>query len=109
MDKIKTRKEARMLAELFTVEHPMANPNMNTWYCPGYDADKNCIQLADDMDGNCLMIYIEMNQNDNTHLVAFTDTVNDTEHFKWITLQEIEDYIWSNRKYINQSGQLADL
>ena len=109
MDKIKTRKDARALAELFTVEHPLANPNMATHYCIGYGCEKNCIQLWDSIKDNRLMIYIEQNQNDDTHLVYFTDTVNDTEFCRWLTLSEIEDQIWSNRKFINQSGQLNDL
>lgn len=109
MNKIKTIKDARALAELFTIEHPEANPNMATHYCIGYGTEKNCIQLFDSIKENRLMIYIEQNQNDDTHLVYFTDTVNGTEFCQWLTLSEIEEAIWHNRKFINQSGQLADL
>lgn len=109
MNKIKTKADAKKLAELFTCEHPLANPNMATHYCPGYDAEKNCIQLWDSIKDNRLMIYIDLNQNDDTHLVFFTDTVNDTEYSRWMTLSEIAEAIWHNRKFINQSGQLTNL
>ena len=109
MNKIKTKADAKKLAELFTVEHPEANPNMTTHYCIGYGCEKNCIQLWDSIKDNRLMIYIEMNQNDDTHLVYLTDTVNGAEYSKWMTIGEIAEAIWHNRKFINQSGQLNNL
>lgn len=106
MNKIKTRKDARVLAELLISE----NPNLNTHFCPGYDADKSFIQLWDNMEGNRLMIFIRKDEEcDWLHLVYFTDTVNDTEFCKWVTVGEIEEAIWHNRKFINQSEQLTNL
>lgn len=106
MNKIKTRKDARALAELLISE----NPNLNTHYCPGYEADKPFIKLQDAIEGNCLMIYIRKDEEcEWLHLVYFTDTVNDTEYCKWMTIQGVEDQLWNNRKFINTSGQLESL
>ena len=109
MNKIKTIKDARALAKLFTIECPEANPNMETCYCPGYGAYKNCIQLCDSPEDNRRMAYIEMNQNDDTHLVLFFDDVKRTTASQWMLLSEIEEAIWHHRKFINQSGQLTNL
>lgn len=109
MDKIKRKSDALDLAKLFIA----GASNISRWYCPGYDEEKPVIQIWDEVDSNRLMIFIEegdyYQNGSRPYLVAYTDTVNDTEYFRRCSLDDIQDDIWKNRKYINNSGQLAQL
>lgn len=67
------------------------------------------IQLWDTETSNRIMCYIRKDEDRNAIKVAFIDTVNGTETIQNVSISEIEEAIWHNRKYINQSGQLKSL
>ena len=89
MQKIRSRANAREVAEKFI-------------------AEKFTIQLWDEFEDNRLMEYAEA-CGVRIHRVNFIDTVNGTSYCEKHTVEFIADVIWHNRKFINQSGQLASI
>lgn len=89
MQKIRSRADAREVAEKFINE-------------------KLTIQLWDEFEDNRLMEYVEA-CGSRIHRVNFIDTVNGTSFSEKHTVEFIASVIWSNRKFINQSGQLGSL
>ena len=119
MDKIKTKAQARAIAEMFVAENPKFERN----YCPGFGAEKPWFRISEKCDpddlfnpdaNECIIMTfiktdIEHWDHIRPHLVYFYNDCTGGEQGKWMSLNEIADQIWKNRKYINQSGQLDNL
>lgn len=81
------------------------SPLIENWYCPGYDAEKPSIKLRDDRNSNCIMIFIEQDKSwlpAYGYKMSFIDTVNGTEHFCTLSLCDVANTLWANRKSINR-------
>lgn len=87
MQKIRSIANARELAEKFV--------NM-----------KMEIQLWDKAESSIVLCYICEDEDRKSVKVALVDTWNGTESIQHMSLSEIEEAIWHNRKFINHSGHL---
>lgn len=119
MNKIKTKADALTLATKFVTE----DPKFQRQYCPGFDAEKPCFCILEDVDreneyheDKILIMTFAKTDGDHwdsyrPHLVYFYNDCTGGEWSKWMSLNEIADQFWSNRKYINkyQAQHLVNL
>lgn len=108
--KIKTKADAKAIAEMFVTE----DSKIERRYCPGYDAEKPSLHLLENFNPNDIhdesntsvfMIYIRT-EWDGYHRVAFYDDFSGDEWFALLPTNAIADKLWKNRKFINQRGQI---
>lgn len=102
MNKIKTKADALTLAAKFVAE----DPKFTRQFCPGFNADKPCFCISESRDEIIIMTFAKTD-NDHwdsyrPHLVYFYNDCTGGEWSNWMSLNEISDQFWQNRKYINK-------
>ncbi len=87
MDKIKSKADARALAERMVT-------------------DFFTIELWDDANGNRLMFCEGTTTHTKEYKMLLTNTVRGTECHENMTIHTITEALWCARRFINKSGQL---
>lgn len=121
MLKIKTKADANTLAAKFVAE----DPNFPTRFCPGFNAEKPSLCIIEEVyphddyeyreDKAIIMTFARTDKDHwdsyRPHMVYFYNDCTGGEWSEWMSLKEIADQFWQNRKYINkyQAHELANL
>lgn len=90
MNKIKSKADARALANKMVT-------------------DFITIQLWDDTNGNRLMFCEGSTGYNQQYRMLLTNTVRGTEYHENMSIYTIAEALWCARKFINNSGQLANI